>query len=152
MTTKLKARAPEDVKHGRIKGGVFGKGGAGKTWLALSFPRVYYIDTEGGADLPQYMERLKESGGVYFGRREGSTDAREVLAQVKALATEKHEYKTLVIDSISKLQNTMFAVEEERLGDKNAFGAYKKPAISFQRQLMTWLDRLDMNVWLIAHE
>lgn len=152
MATKLKARAPAEVTPGRIKGVLFGRGGSGKTWLALSFPRPYYIDTEGGADLPHYQARLKESGGAYFGKPDGSTDAASVLEQIKALATEKHDYKTLVIDSLSKVQGTMMAVEEERLGEKNAFGAYKKPAISWSRRLMAWLDRLDMNVWLIAHE
>lgn len=152
MASKLKARAPEEVKPGRIKGMLFGRGGAGKTWLALSFPTVYYIDTEGGADLPQYVERLRAAGGVYLGKRDGSSDPALVLDQVRALATEDHKYRTLVIDSISKLQGTMQAQEEERLGDANAFGAHKKPAIAWQRQLITWLDRLDMNVWLVCHE
>jgi hypothetical protein len=82
-------------------------------------------------------------------------DFSEVLEQIKALATEQHNYKTLVIDSISKLFNTAIAAEAERLdaeGVKNAFGADKKPAVSMLRQMISWLTRLDMNVILIAHE
>lgn len=68
------------------------------------------------------------------------------------MATEKHEFKTLVIDSISKVFATEIANEAEKLGDKDAFGASKKPAVAFMRQLVSWLTRLDMNVILIAHE
>jgi hypothetical protein len=44
------------------------------------------------------------------------------------------------------------SLEAEKLGDKDAFGASKKPAIAFMRRLVSWIDRLDMNVVLIAHE
>jgi hypothetical protein len=113
---------------------------------------VYYIDTEGGADLEHYTDKLKASGGVYFGPEQGSLDFSEVLDQIQALATEQHGYKTLVIDSITKLFNLEIAKEAERLGDKNAFGADKKPAIAHMRRLVSWLTRLDMNVILISHE
>lgn len=152
MATKLKGRAPKEVKPGRIKGALFGAGGSGKTWLALSFPSPFFIDTEGGASLAHYQARLAQSGGRYFGKEDGSSDPAAVLEQIKALATEEHPYKTLVIDSMSKLQGTMMANEEERLGSAAVFGAHKKPAISWQRRVMTWLDRLDMNCWIICHE
>jgi len=152
MATKLKARAPEEVKPGRIKGVLFGEPGAGKTWLALSFPNAFFIDTEGGASLARYQVRLKASGGGYFGRDDGSLDPDAVLGQIEALATEKHGYKTLVIDSLSKIYQSIVAREQERLGDKDAFGASKKPAIAWARRLVTWLDRMDLNAWLVCHE
>ncbi len=74
------------------------------------------------------------------------------MGQLQALATEKHPYKTLVIDSISKLFNVSIADEAERLGEKDAWGASKKPAVAYIRRLVNWLSRLDMNVILIAHE
>jgi hypothetical protein len=46
----------------------------------------------------------------------------------------------------------MVAQEELRLGDKDAFGASKKPATALTRQLISWIDRIDMNVILICHE
>lgn len=152
MTSKLKARTPEEVKPGRIKAVLFGEPGAGKTWLSLSFPAPYFCDTEGGASLARYQARLKASGGGYFGRDDGSLDPDAVIGQMEALATEKHGYKTLVIDSLSKLYNTIIAREQERLGEKDAFGASKKPAIAWARRLVTWIDRLDMNVFLVCHE
>jgi hypothetical protein len=87
-----------------------------------------------------------------MGQSEGALDFKTVIEQVKALATEDHEHKTLIIDSISKLFNSEVAREAERLGEKNGFGADKKPAIANMRQLVSWLNRLDMTVILIAHE
>lgn len=152
MSSKLKAKQPEDVKPGKIKMMLYGASGSGKTWVSLTFPKPYYIDTEGGADLKHYQERLKKAGGVYMGPEQGSTNFATVLEEVKALATEKHEYKTLIIDSITKLYQVCIADEAEKLGPKDAFGASKKPAIANMRRLVNWIQRLDMNCLFIAHE
>jgi GTPase SAR1 family protein len=152
VKSKLKARNPEEVTPGKIKGLIFGKSGVGKTWLTMSFPAPYYIDTEGGGDLRHYQDRLASVGGVYMGPSDGSLDFGTVIDQMIALTTEKHPYKTLIIDSITKLYQTAIANEQERLGDKDAFGASKKPAIQFMRRLVNWACKLDMNIWLVAHE
>jgi len=150
--SKLKAKDPKAAEPSKPKILIFGKPGVGKTWASLDFPNVYYIDTEGGADLSHYTDKLAQAGGVYLGPDDGACDFAVVIEQVKALATEAHRFKTLVIDSISKLFNAAVAVEAERLGEKNAYGADKKPALAAMRQLVMWLQRLDMNVVLIAHE
>lgn len=127
----------------------------GKTWTSLDFPSCYYIDCEGGADLGHYTDKLKQSGGVYFGVEQGSLDFPSVIGQIQALATEKHEYKTVIIDSITKIFNNEIAAEADRLdkaGQSNEFGRDKKPAVALIRTLISWLQRLDMNVILIAHE
>lgn len=150
--TKLKAKDPKSAEPSKPKILVFGKPGVGKTWWAIDFPSVYYIDTEGGADLAHYTDKLKKAGGAYMGPEDGSLDFQVVIDQFQALATEKHNYRTVVIDSISKLFNTAVSQEAERLGDKNAFGADKKPAIAAMRRLINWTGKLDMNVIFIAHE
>lgn len=150
--SKLKAKDPLTVEPSKPKFVLYSASGVGKTWFALSFPSVYYIDTENGATRAHYMERLAKAGGQYLGVEEGSLDFDVIIGQVKALATEKHGFKTLVIDSITKVFNQAVATEGERLGDKNAFGADKKPAIANMRRLVAALGRLDMNVILIAHE
>lgn len=150
--SKLKAVAPANIDPGHIKAILFGRPGAGKTWLALGFPKPYYIDTEGGARLRHYTERLTAAGGSYMGPNEGANDLAAIVEQVQALATERHEFKTLVIDSITKPFLTAIANEQERLGDKDAFGASKKPAVAQMRRLINWLHKIDMNVFLIAHE
>jgi hypothetical protein len=150
--TKLKAVQPKAASPSKPKILIFGKPGVGKTWGALDFPSVYYIDTEGGADLAHYTDKLERAGGVYLGPEQGSMSFDTLIEQVKALATEDHEFRTVVVDSITKLFMAEIAREAERLGDKNAFGADKKPAVAYMRQLVSWLGRLDMNVILIAHE
>jgi len=152
MATKLKAVAPKATEPSKPKILIYGKPGVGKTFTSLDFPACYYVDTEGGAKQSHYTDKLAASGGVYFGPEQGSIDFDTVIEQVQALATEKHTYKTLVIDSISKMFNTAISVEAERLGDKNAFGADKKPAVARMRRLVNWLSRIDMNVILISHE
>jgi len=150
--SKLKAVDPKTAEPSKPKVLIFGKPGVGKTWTSLDFPSVYFIDTEGGADMAHYTDKLKKSGGSYFGVEQGSLSFENVLEQVQALATEKHNYKTVVIDSISKIYAMEIAKEAERLGDKDAFGASKKPAVAYMRKLISWLTRMDMNVILIAHE
>ncbi len=149
--SKLKAKQPEQTKPSKPKILIYGKPGVGKTWASLDFPGCYYIDTEGGADLAHYVDKLKNAGGVYMGPKDGSLDFPTVIEQFQALATEKHNYKTVIVDSISKLFNSAIATEADRLGDKNAFGADKKPAIAYMRRLVNWVNRLDMNVLFIAH-
>lgn len=118
----------------------------------MDFPSVYYIDTEGGARLAHYQRKLAESGGAYFGVEDGSLDFEVVARQIEALATEKHNYKTVAIGSITKLYQTAIAAEQQRLAEKDKFGASKKPAIAGMRRLILWLQRLDLNVLLEAHE
>ena len=150
--SKLKAIKPKETAPSKPKIAVMGKYGVGKTWGLLDFPACYYIDSEAGANLPHYIEKLHKAGGVYYGVEQGADDFDGVLEQVKALATEKHPYKTLVIDSLSKLFNAEIVKEAERLGDKDAFGASKKPAIKLANRLMYWIEKLDMNVILVTHE
>lgn len=150
--TKLKAVDPKAAEPSKPKILIFGKAGVGKTWGALDFPSCYYIDTEGGANLKHYTDKLAKAGGVYMGPEQGSQDFDTVIEQIKALATEQHGFKTLVIDSISKLHNLEVNIEAERLGEKDAFGASKKPALRKMATIMRWADRIDMNVIMIAHE
>ena len=155
MTTaapKLLARKPKPVQQGHFKALIFGPSGVGKTWLSLDFPSPYYIDTEGGADLAHYQAKLEKAGGAYMGPEEGSLDFATVIGQIKALASQKHPFKTLILDSVTKVYQTAISNEAERLGDKDAFGASKKPAVAFMRSLVMNIMRLDMNVIFIAHE
>lgn len=150
--TKLLAVTPEAVEPKKPKVLVFGPPGVGKTWVSLEFPNVFYIDTEGGADLAHYREKLKTAGGMYLGPEQGSLDFDTVIGQVEALATEEHGFKTIVIDSITKLFNTAITDEQQRLGDKDAFGASKKGPVRQLARLVRWLNRADMNAVIIAHQ
>ena len=151
--SKLKGKKPEEnIQPGHFKGLFFGKPGAGKTWLALNFPNPFYVDTEGGARLSHYMKKLSDAGGVYFGPEEGSNDFEMLLDQIKALSTEEHSYKTLIIDSITKIFNSAIGDEQEKLGEKDQYGKSKKAPIAKMRRLVNLIDKIDLNVIFIAHE
>ncbi len=154
---KLNATEPSDVKPSKPKIMIFGKPGVGKSWSALDFPSVYYIDTEGGANLGHYADRLKKSGGVYFGPSQGSNDFSAVTEEIITLATTQHRFRTLVIDSFSQIFNTQVSADHERMEKagrdmEKTFGAEKKGAINWVRRWLRWFDRMDMNVVLICHE
>ena len=71
-----------------------------------------------------------------MGPEQESRDFATVVEEVKTLATVDHRYKTLIIDSISEIYNTLITDEASRLGDKDAFGASKKPAVRLTMQLL----------------
>lgn len=153
----LKAKHPKKAEPKKPKILIFGSPGVGKTWGALDFPGVYYIDCEGGATLDHYTDKLVKSDGAYLGPEDGANDMDVVLDQIKSLATSKHPYRTLVIDSYSKLYNTRIAekieaMEAAKTDMDKTFGREKKPAISKTRQMVAWFDRLDMNVILVCHQ
>lgn len=153
--SKLKAVKPKTTEPKKPAILVFGEAGVGKTFVSLDFPNVFFVDTERGATQKVYQDKLDNAGGVYLGIEQGSQNFDEVLEQVRALRSEKHAYKTLVIDSFTKLFNIEIANEQERLkkaGKKDEFGISKKPAIARARELIGLLSTIDMNVILICHE
>lgn len=145
----LKAKQPVDVKPTKPKFMISGESGVGKTFFALDFPKPYLIDSEGGATRAQYQEKLKKSGGSYFGKEEGSQDFKAVIEEVKQLCTTKHEYKTLIIDSFTYLY-MLEASEAEAKGGSD-FGRDKKMANIPTRQLISVLEKCDLNIILVCH-
>ena len=83
---------PAEAGKKRVKILLWGDTGVGKTVLALQFPAPAVIDMEGGTD--HYGAKYK------FARLQTAT-ADDVMAAVDWLTTQKHDYKTLVIDPIS---------------------------------------------------
>lgn len=146
----LRAVKPDVVPEGHAKMLLSGGSGVGKTWFSLEWPKPYFIDTEGGAMRPQYRQKLVSSGGAYFGKEQGSQDFNTVIQELTTLAITKHDYKTLIIDSFSALYNRAASLAEERVGSD--FGKDKKEANRPARQLMRWIDTINMNVILICHK
>lgn len=149
--SKLLAVAPDDVQPKRPKIMLFGEPGIGKTWFSLDFPDCYLFDHEGGADLGSYRNKLRDASGMYFGPEQGALDFDTVIGQVEALATEKHRYRTVIFDSITKLYNAAITDEQQRLGDKDVFGASKKGPVRQMARLLQWVNRADLNAIFIAH-
>ncbi len=140
----LRAVKPESIQK-RLKALFYGTSGVGKTTAAIAFPKVYLIDTERGSENSQYTDKLSKNGGVIF----QTTDFDEVITEVKSLLTEKHEYKTLVIDPLTTLYNDL--LEKSAIKNGTEFGKHYADANKKVKHLMNLLLRLDMNVIITSH-
>jgi len=74
---------------------LFGEGGMGKTTLAAMMPKPVFIRTEDGT--------ASLAGNDNVSLFPLATSTQDVLDAIETLGTEKHEFKTLVIDSITQL-------------------------------------------------
>ena len=148
----LKGIKPEVVVPSKPKILITGKAGGGKSIFSLNAPSPFYIDTESGATREQYMKKLMASGGTYFGPQQGSMDFVEVLGQIKELATTKHDFKSIVYDSLTKPYRAEQYSAEDR-GVSSEFKKSQREAEKAVRKTLSWLMRadLDMTVILICH-
>jgi hypothetical protein len=151
----LRGKAPEEKKK-RLKMFVYGPSGVGKTTAALLFPKAYIIDTERGTD--HYSQTINQAGSAVF----QSNVFDEVFAEVKQLLTTKHEYRTLIIDPITQVYNSVQekwtrVFEKHAKSEKEAevqdfgmryWGRVKSDFKALQRMLMA----LDMNIIITSHQ
>ena len=140
----LRAKKPEAIEK-RLKALFYGSAGVGKTTAAIQFPKVYLIDTEKGAENSQYTDILTNGGGAIF----QTSDFDELMTEVTALLTEKHEYKTLVIDPLTTLYNDLLDKSAASVGTE--FGRHYGHANKQIKHLINLLLRLDMNVIITSH-
>lgn len=129
----------------RLKALFFGEAGSGKTTAAIKFPRPYLIDTEKGAVNDQYVKILKDRGGVSF----ATSDFDEMVREVRALLSEKHDYATLIIDPITTVYDDLINKAEQKVGSE--FGRHYGEAKKEWKRLGNLLTRLDMNVIITCH-
>lgn len=138
----LRAKKPEAVTK-RLKLFMFGPAGVGKTTAAIQFPNSYIIDCERGTE--NYDKLITGSGSAVF----QTTDIHEVVQEVKSLLTEKHEYRTLVIDPITTVYNDLLDKCEQKVGAD--FGRHYGAANKEMKRLANLVMALDMNVIVTAH-
>jgi ABC-type dipeptide/oligopeptide/nickel transport system ATPase subunit len=156
--SNLKAVVPEKVEK-RLKLFVYGESGVGKTTAAIQFGNAYIIDAEHGSDF--YSETIAKSNSVVF----HSNIFSEVKQELENLLTEDHNFKTLIIDPITPLYQSIqeewarrFETQlREKGNDKAAemgdfglrfWGKVKSDYKAIQRLIL----RLDMNVIVTAHQ
>lgn len=151
----LKATKPEAIEK-RLKLLVYGPAGVGKTTAAIQFPNAYVIDTEKGTDF--YSKSINKANSAVL----KTNDPDEIADQLHALLTEKHQYKTLIIDPITQVYNAVqekwtrkFEHHEDKEKSKalldfgpRYWGRVKSEFKAIQRLMM----RLDMNVIITSHQ
>jgi GTPase SAR1 family protein len=151
----LKAIKPEKVEK-RLKMLVYGPAGVGKTTAAIQFPEAYIIDTERGATL--YSDTINKAKSVLL----QTLNPDEIKDELHALLTEKHPYKTLIIDPITQVYN---ATQEKwtRIFEKYAKSEKEEEVQDFGmrywskvkgdfKALQRLMLALDMNVIVISHQ
>jgi hypothetical protein len=135
----LKFKKPE-VKQQRLKAMFYGEMGTGKSTCACQFPNTAYIDTEDTTSKKKYAEMINNSDGAVLAT--GEFD--EILQQVKELMSTKHEFKTLVIDSLTIPYENLQTECERTTGSE--FGRHVTAANKKMKLLVNLLLRIDMNV------
>ncbi len=140
----LKAKKPSAIEC-RLKALFYGNAGVGKTMAAIQFPKPYIIDTEGSTNKPQYVKAIEKVDGAVL----MTVDFDEMINEVRELLTTKHEYKTLVIDSLTPLYNDLLEKAERKVGTD--FGRHYGEANKRMKQLLNLLFRLDMTVIITSH-
>ncbi len=140
----LRAVKPSTIEK-RLKALFYGAAGVGKTTAAIAFPKPYLIDTEKGASNDQYVKLLEKSGGVIF----QTSDFEDLMQEVKSLLSEKHDYKTLIIDPLTTVYNDLLDKAAAKVGTE--FGRHYGEANKSMKHLLNLLLRLDMNVIITSH-
>lgn len=112
---------------------LFGGAGSGKTSLACEFPDAFLIQTR-GESVPRDVPSDKTPDqlpaiGTKQSEQDGAKvwDESELYDQLMALVREEHEYKTLIVDSVTGIENlfvdNVLAVQPERQKTMNAAGS-----------------------------
>ena len=126
----------------------------GKTTLAAMFPKPVFIRTEDGT--------ASLMGNDNVSLFPLATSTKDVLDAIEVLATEKHDFKTLVIDSITQLatliEAEIVAADPKAKSINQAGGGYGAgygTASEVHRQVREWAGSLayetGMNVVFIGH-
>lgn len=141
----------------RLKLFLWGNTGTHKTILSLSFPSPVAIDLEKGTEL--YGQAFK-----FDVIDPPPTTSDEIIAAVEWLATNKHNYRTLVIDPITIFWEMLQRKWSDIFLKRNRSGkGFKHEFYDFQvrdwqtiksewKQFLQALVRLDMNVIVTARE
>lgn len=150
-----RAKTPEP-KNKRVKMMVFSTAGIGKTTASINWPKSVIIDMEHGTD--NYADTIIANGSIVL----HTTNPDEVRDEIKTLLTEKHDYRTIVIDPVTILYQAIqekwtriFSkyADTEKATELQDFGfRYWAKVKSDYKAIMRMLLACDMNVILTAHQ
>ncbi len=154
--------SPDDITCPResnaIRMTIVGDAGVGKTTLASYFPSPIILAVEDGTT----SLAGRDDVGVYSKIK----NHYDVLDAIKWLGTNKHDYKTLIIDSISKLaqiieSHVIDLAREKRDNGTNintimgGYGAGQNECSMYHKEIFDYCDHLknvkNMNIIFISH-
>ena len=151
----MKAKKPDAIEK-RLKLFLYGPPGCRKTTSAIQFPMSVLIDMERGSD--NYHKSI-ESGGYDVLQ---TTDPDEVSSEIRSLLTEKHQYKTLILDPVTILYEGVqakwtrifekYAKTEKEVETQDWGVRYWGRVKSEYKSILRLLLKLDMNIIMTAHE
>jgi GTPase SAR1 family protein len=151
----LNAKAPEKIEK-RLKMLIYGPAGVGKTSAVIQFPQAYIIDTEKGTSL--YSDSINKAKSVVL----QTLNPDDIKEELHSLLTEKHTYKTLIIDPITQIYNStqekwtrVFEKysKSEKEGEVQDFGMrYWGKVKGDFKGLQRLMLALDMNVIVTSHQ
>jgi len=126
---------------------LYGTHGIGKTTVSSGLPSVVFLQTEDGM------------AGVEADRFPIARDLASILASLRSLYAGKHEYKTLVIDSVDWLERLIWQEVCEEKGktsiEEVPYGKGYVFALDQWRRVLRGLDALreskEMSIVLLAH-
>jgi hypothetical protein len=128
---------------------VYGPEGVGKSTFASNAPSPIFLSTEKGTD---FLDVAR------FPEIHAWEEAQEAL---RILAKEKHDYKTIVIDTVDSLEQILFAHIASTNGVRSVydvgggFGRGEKAAAEEWRRYISLLEQLfeqkKMNIIFLAH-
>lgn len=143
----LRAKKADPIEK-RLKMFLFGDYGVGKTYAAIQFPRAYVFDCERGTD--NYADVLNKANSV----RLQTVSSEEVIEELRALQTEQHDFRTVVIDPITTLEADIveragkkYKADEKEGGDMRVW----RDRDATLKRMANLIFRLDMNVIMTAH-
>lgn len=145
----LRAKKPEAIQK-RLKLFMYGSAGSGKTTAAIQMPKPYIIDTEKGTEQKAYVSLINAAGGVVL----QSNNIDDLVGELKSLLTEKHDYRTVVIDPVTNIEDNVinsasikYKSDEKEGGDMRVW----RDRDAATRRIRSLLLQLDMNVVVTAH-
>lgn len=145
----MKTNLASMIQRGRVarpqKAVIYGPEGVGKTTLASQSPTPLFLDTEGGTD---HLDVARVTAGKW----------EDIIAISQQLATEPHDFKTLVIDTADWLEKRLaeFVCRRAQKESIEDFG-YGKGHVLVAEEMAKFLASLDallkrgMHLILLAH-
>lgn len=129
-----------------IKFFLYGANGVGKTYVSGGFPHPIFMDLEDGLDGQAYP-------------RQAITSFDEAKAFISFLKEESHPFKTLIIDSMDRLEKLAHPKVCEETGLRTLYDGYGKGLVCLEKLFLDLRDDIaslmavnPMNVIFISHE